>query len=202
MIWLNEFEHLALLIFAITPVMLGGIVNMVWVKAPYGKVLNKPIDGGRCLDDGQRVLGNNKTWKGFLGMIVITGFFNVLYHFIVMNSHYLHGINVLILNDHWFPLSSFAIGALLGFAYVLAELPNSFVKRRIHIEPGKNSKGLKGIIFTLLDQSDSVIGCAVVYFLITDLSWIDVFIMILIGSFLHYLVNILLYCLGLKAQAR
>jgi hypothetical protein len=38
-------------------------------------------------------------------------------------------------------------GASLGLVYILAELPNSFIKRRLDIAPGKNATGIKGIIW-------------------------------------------------------
>ena len=38
------------------------------------------------------------------------------------------------------------IGALLGLFYALFELPNSFLKRRLDIKPGKTIKGKKILV--------------------------------------------------------
>ena len=35
------------------------------------------------------------------------------------------------------------MGLLLGFAYAVFELPNSFIKRRVGITPGKTAEGFK-----------------------------------------------------------
>ena len=50
------------------------------------------------------------------------------------------------------------VGLAVGVAAMLAELPNSFMKRRMGIAPGVQSSGLSGIAFHLLDQVDVVVG--------------------------------------------
>jgi hypothetical protein len=93
-------------------------------------------------------------------------------------------------------------GAMLGLAYILAELPNSFIKRRLDIAPGKNATGFKGILFTIIDQVDSVIGGAIVICLFMPMSFAAFITMVAIASGIHYAINILLYFARLKSQAR
>jgi hypothetical protein len=50
------------------------------------------------------------------------------------------------------------MGGCLGLSYTLGELPNSFLKRRMGIEPGITLPGFKGLLFSLYDQTDSVLG--------------------------------------------
>ena len=50
------------------------------------------------------------------------------------------------------------VNAVLGLGYVLGELPNSFAKRRVKIQPGKTIGGVLGALFFVLDQADSVIA--------------------------------------------
>ncbi len=48
------------------------------------------------------------------------------------------------------------IGALLGTALWLGELPNSFAKRRIGIAPGQQRRSATGVAISLVDQFDWV----------------------------------------------
>ena len=57
------------------PVILAGIANMAWCKSGILARTKRPIDGGRCLSDGQRIFGDNKTWKGVIGYILFVGIY-------------------------------------------------------------------------------------------------------------------------------
>ncbi|MBP5679219.1 MAG: CDP-archaeol synthase, partial [Bacilli bacterium] len=88
--------------------------------------------------DGQRIFGDNKTIKGFLGYLFFNIIFSVFFGFIFsvfsLNSYnffYQNHLNTFSLNL-W-------IGFLLGLFYALFELPNSFLKRRLGIVPGKST---------------------------------------------------------------
>ena len=166
-------EFVGHIYWLILPAILGGVFNMIWVKAPVLKSLQKPIDGGKKLKDGKRVFGDNKTWKGFVGMIVFTAVFAQVF-------------NV-------FPFLS---GAWLGFAYVLAELPNSFIKRRLSIGAGKNG----GVIQTFFDQADSAIGYALFLPIVYPAVWQEIVGVIIIATITHYVINILLFYAKLKKQ--
>lgn len=153
------------------PVIAGGVLNMIFVKLPILRFMRKPMDGGRTYK-GKRIFGDNKTWKGFFGMIVLTG------------------LSALLI---W---GDFLFGAWLGLGYAIAELPNSFIKRRIGIKEGKSG----GFIATLFDQMDSVIGCIVFYPLFYPLTWQETLGILTVGTATHYIVNILLFYAKLKKQ--
>ena len=86
------------------------------------------------------------------------------------------------------------IGFLLGLMYMLFELPNSFIKRRLDIRDGKTDKGLKGIIFYIIDQIDSLIGVCLIYKVYIDsYRWCDYYLFIFIGALTHIIVNLILY---------
>jgi len=163
--------------FLLLPAIIGGVLNMAFVKLPVLKAWQAPIDGGKTLRDGKRIFGDNKTWKGFFGMIVLTAFSAWLcWHGTFQNS--------------------FLCGALLGLAYVLFELPNSFVKRRLSIQAGKNG----GAIQTLVDQADSALGYAIFMLWILPLSLAEGLSIFAIGTLTHYIVNILLFLVKLRGQ--
>jgi hypothetical protein len=52
------------------------------------------------------------------------------------------------------------VGAICGIAYVMAELPNSFAKRRLGIAPGTSAARARTAQY-IVDQVDSVMGCVV-----------------------------------------
>jgi hypothetical protein len=170
---------------------------MIFVKTPVLGGLAKPLDAGLVLGDGKRLFGDNKTLKGLIGMVALTAFCAVMLHINPGGGKVFH-----------YPSSPEDIvqqtlyGAMLGLAYILAELPNSFIKRRLDIAPGRNAKGIKGIMFTIIDQVDSVIGGAIVISLFMPMSFAAFIMMVAIASGIHYAINILLYFARLKSQAR
>lgn len=148
------------------------------------------------LSDGKRLFGANKTWKGLIGMIVFTAICTIILNiFPDQSSAFRSGRS---LND--IPYEGL-YGASLGLAYVLAELPNSFIKRRLDIAPGKNATGIKGILFTVIDQADSIIGGAIVISIYTPMSSYHFWQLVLVASAIHYAINVVLYFVRLKSQA-
>ncbi|MDR0469410.1 MAG: CDP-archaeol synthase [Peptococcaceae bacterium] len=170
-------EFVGHLYFLILPVIVGAVLNMVFIKLPVLKSWQTPMDGGKTLKDNKRIFGDNKTWKGFWGMIVLTAF---------AAWPIWHGV---------FSYSFFC-GAWLGFAYALFELPNSFIKRRLDIKAGKNG----GAIQTFFDQADSVIGFILLFPLIYPLTWQEALGIFVVATATHYLFNILLFYAGLRGQ--
>ena len=137
-----------------------------------------------------KVFGANKTWRGVIVMTFAT----------------VPGVYVTILLEPLLgeaPLASIAVinawilGTALGLAYVLAELPNSYLKRRLQIAPGERAPKYS-FLFSLLDQADSAIGCALVYWLLIRTPWAVLFWMILIGPSIHLAANLFLYGIGLR----
>ena len=58
----------------VMPVFLAGVANRFFCKSDILAWTYQPIDGGFTMSDGKRILGANKTWKGFWGMIALTTF--------------------------------------------------------------------------------------------------------------------------------
>lgn len=190
-------EMLASAYVTLAPVILAGILNMAWVKTGFLPGLNVAMDGGRTFTDGRRVLGDNKTWKGFAGMIVLTAVCGVLWGLLLKGSpmerldlYYRVRPNRLA----WSALS----GALSGFGYIAAELPNSFLKRRLDIHPGKNPAGFWKPLFIFLDQADSVLGCLIVLRLVYPFGPAFFFIALAAGAGTHLILNLLLYSVKLR----
>ncbi len=196
-----ELGHIGKLSYLMLPVILAGIFNMVLVKMPILDTLKTPMDRGLVLPDGKRLWGDNKTWKGFLGMIVLTSFWMIIFDMIYHQSSWAKEVSLIPYSEFHFPFSAWFYGALWGLGYVLFELPNSYIKRRIDIHPGKQGSGLIGKLFTVIDQSDSVVGCVLFMLVFYVPSLIDAIMIIVLATAFHYVINILLFYVGLKKQA-
>lgn len=94
---------------------------------------------------------------------------------------------------------SFKLAVALGLAYCLAELPNSFIKRRMGIKEGKTSERFK-LFFTGLDLTDSAFGCFLVYKWLLPISWSIFWWAILLGAVIHLVFNLLLYQLKIRTN--
>ncbi len=187
-----------MLIYLIAPIIFAGICNMIWMKLPVGNSLKVPMDRGLLLPDGKRLFGDNKTWKGFLGMIGLTSLWMGIFSLLAQYWATARELSLIPFGQFRFPFNAWFYGAIWGLAYVLAELPNSFVKRRINIAPGQQGRGIRGFAFALLDQADSVIGCLLVIPLFYRISLIDALMILFMATAFHYLINILLFYAGLK----
>lgn len=179
------------------PAILSGIFNMIWCKTGVLKSLKKPMDFGRCLSDGKRIFGDNKTWKGFIGYLVLNTFFSIVWGCVGSAASIDH-LNFFYINHENTFIYNILIGLLIGLGYALFELPNSFLKRRLDITPGKTTSGFWKWFFVFLDQADSVFGCALVVWIFYDLGILLYLLYVLVGAFTHIILNVLLYLAKLR----
>ncbi|MBQ3415147.1 MAG: CDP-archaeol synthase [Clostridia bacterium] len=179
------------------PTIIAGVLNMVWCKSSILKKLNTPVDFKKNFIDGKRIFGENKTFKGILGYVIFNIISAVLWGFLcrILN---IENYNFFFINYTNTFFYNVLIGTLLGLAYSLFELPNSFIKRRIGIAPGKTTSGLKKIFFIFLDQADSIFGCCLVVCVFFNLSLKFYFLYVIVGAITHIVINILLYLFKLR----
>lgn len=177
---------------------MAGILNMLYTKTAFHKNHSAPIDGGRVLRDGRRIFGDNKTWSGFCGMIVCGVFSQVVWGLLCRVFSGLGERNYIYMyNDNCVSLNIF-IGILIGSAYALFELPNSFAKRRLDIPSGKTVGGVKGRAFFVIDQIDSLVGVILVTALFYPMPVWQYFLYLLLGAVTHIGVNAVLYGVGIR----
>lgn len=178
------------------PVILAGIINMLFVKTSICKKHRSPMDHGKILKDGRRLFGDNKTWIGFAGMIFSNMFSQVLWGMVCdtgFNSYnyiYQYHENSISIN--------LLTGACFGLVYVLCELPNSFIKRRIDIPEGQTVSGWKGRLFFIVDQTDSLIGVTLFLACLYPMSVLQYVLYIMLGAGTHVAVNFVLYKLKIR----
>jgi CDP-2,3-bis-(O-geranylgeranyl)-sn-glycerol synthase len=100
------------------------------------------------------------------------------------------------------PPTSFAmLGLASGLAFMLAELPNSFLKRQLDVAPGQapTRRAVAALCF-VLDRIDSTIGVLLVLSLLVPVppqTWLWA---LLIGAAAHGLFSMLLHALHIKAR--
>ena len=127
------------------PVVIGGVLHMVVVSRDYLPGLAKPI--------WKTAFGANKTWRGFVVVPALTAAGAL----VLLPFEWLLGDRS--------PFAGYSLllaGAIAGLGYMLGELPNSLVKRRMGIGAGELPE--QGRMITIaVDQLDSAIGVAVAY---------------------------------------
>jgi len=142
-----------------TPVLLGG---------------GAPIDRGREFVDGRRILGTNKTMKGFA-------------YGLLLGSAASLGEAILFGNYVLLPAGILAsLGALLG------DLLGAFVKRRLDIPPGHP--------LPVVDQLDFVLGALVLASPLLNVTLGAVLILAMATVPIHLLSNAIAYMLRLKKR--
>jgi hypothetical protein len=95
----------------------------------------------------------------------------------------------------------FVCGAIYGLGYVLGELPNSFLKRRLGVAAGDRSPRF-GSLQYVADQVDSVIGCLIALRTFHRPTRAEVISAAVLGSALHIGIDRSLYTLGVKRRVR
>ncbi len=173
------------------------LLKTVWLLLPAYTPNNfavvfgggKPIDFGKSFVDGRRILGDGKTFRGFLA--------GVSGGILVANAEYL--IEKL-LGFHVFSLLPYPdflrLSFALAFGSLLGDCAGSFIKRRFGVERGDK--------FPLLDQYDFLSVSLLISFAIAKNAFLKLFTLpviatgIVITPVLHRLTNVIAYKLGLK----
>ena len=176
---------------------LAGIVNSVFCKLNVLNCLKVPMDFNKNFVDNKRIFGDNKTWKGFFGYIVFNIVFAVLLGWVWKITKTEHLSFFYINHENTIAYNVF-VGFVVGLFYALFELPNSFLKRRLDIEPGKTTTGFKRIFFVILDQADSIFGIALAVWLFYLIGIGTYLLYIVVGTVTHLLINMMLYFLHLR----
>lgn len=172
------------------------LLQIIWFLAPMGvanisasifkkqwRVLARPIDGGRKFF-GQPLFGDHKTWRGLLLGTIAGGLIFILQQALYSIPSFQY------LSLYEYPEISSHYGFLVGFGALFGDLIRAFFKRRFGIPPGNR--------WIPFDQLDYLVGgLAFTSFYIPLTSGVIVASLI-IGFFLHILVNYVGYYLGIK----
>lgn len=178
------------LLYTIIPVAGAAILHMVVVRMDAFAGLARPIDGGRGW------FGDNKTWRGFVVMILAAMLVTCAQAFAESSAPSLADWNLVDYGSiHWA-----MAGFWWGFGYAASELPNSFLKRRAGIAPGSGKGGAVGVALALMDQADSAIGGSLVAWLALGVDGSAAMWMAILGTLVHFLFNLLLGAVGIRER--
>ena len=160
------------------PLVLGNVLHMIIVKRNWFKSVAFPIS--------RKIFGDTKTYRGVIVLPMLTGLFALL------SSYYFGPFEMSIAYDSF-------VGFGLGLAYILAELPNSYIKRRLGIANGAQSKKYKYVQY-FTDKADSLIGVLAFYFLATMISFETILVLFCIGLVIHVSISQLLVIIKIKKK--
>ncbi|MEO8087253.1 MAG: hypothetical protein ABI763_10560 [Bacteroidota bacterium] len=173
----NTFRHI---LVVLVPLIFSNVIHMIIVKRNFLNAFNLPLS--------VKLFGENKTWRGFIFVPVLNGMILVL-------------LNAVLRFDIQYPA---LLGFILGLAYMVFELPNSFLKRKLGlpagqggIKPGEQHNRMK-FLFSVMDKTDSSFGVALTYFLLGYIGLRFAICLFLINAFTHALLSQLLVVLGIK----
>ncbi len=184
-------------------VLLEGLISGLWLMFPAfvagpGAVFcggGPPIDGGRVGRDGQRLLGDGKTWRGLLGGVAVAMAVGVA------QQQAQARIGHPWLSD--FGTAAYGVGFLyilflLGLGSMLGDLAKSYAKRRL-------GKG-RGTPLPLADQLDFLLGAWLLLllgatsFAFSSIDGAQVLLLLLVTPAMHRVTNQVGFRMGRKKE--
>lgn len=156
-----------------------------------------PIDQGKKMGDGNRILGDGKTWSGLLGGTL--GGIAIGYLQLNFGNSSIEGITG-INNETFWGDTPFLIFFLLAFGALFGDLTASFFKRRQNLNRGDK--------YPLLDMYDFIVMSLLLTFILGGgwlQTWIfdgtvPLFTLLIATPILHRGVNIIGFKIGLKNE--
>lgn len=192
--WLLELAGTAYLLL---PLLGGALAHGLCMRRGWLAWLRRPIDAGLTWR-GRPIFGASKTWRG--PVTVAAGAALVL----ALQARVLHhvpGLRAIELFDYGH-LGGALLGAGVGAAAELAELPNSFVKRRLGVAPGGTTRGPLAVVFFLWDQLDVLVGFWLAFAIVVEPTLLRVAFSAGIAVTIHPLMAVAGYWLGMRATPR
>jgi hypothetical protein len=190
----TRVDPLALAVFLLAAFSLAGAAQTAWFTSSVSRSFAIPLDGGLCFRS-RRIFGANKTVRGFIVMVPAAGAAFALLASLAADA-----------THAWlWPVSrsSYAlIGAFAGLGFMAGELPNSFLKRQLGIEPGAAPRnGFATVLHFALDRLDSGLGMLTALSVAVEVPWLTWVYVLTAGSLIHWSFSVLMFRLGLKQRA-
>jgi CDP-2,3-bis-(O-geranylgeranyl)-sn-glycerol synthase len=180
-------------LFLIAAFVLAGFAQTAWFAAPVSHRFAIALDGGATLR-GRRLFGANKTLRGFVVMLPAAATAFVMLRLMVGDP----GAAGL-----W-PLT-FAgyarLGAVAALGFMAGELPNSFIKRQLGIDPGAEARrSWTAAAQFVVDRLDSGVGMLLAVSVTTHTPALTWLLVLAIGPPFHWMFSVLMFELGLKTR--
>ena len=165
----------------------AGIANTapVWgAKLPWLKRWNTPLDFGLKYR-GRRLLGDNKTWRGFILGAFFGGLSGAILAILSSLIPYVGRVDVFSPE-----INLVLLGVLLGCGALAGDAVKSFFKRRLGRRPGQS--------WPVMDQIDYILGAYAVIGFIFNLTPAHYLTGLLTYALIHPLISYAAYLLRLK----
>lgn len=176
---------------------LAAVAHLAWLGSSLARRFSYPIDGHR-LWRGKRWFGDNKQWRGLMMLPPAAALsFSSL-------SLLQDQLPTWLAQGFWqMPSSHYALlGFACGLGFMLAELPNSFLKRQLDVAPGQAPQHPAIAIFcALLDRLDSACGVLLACYCLVPMASLMWLWLLIFGPALHAFFSVLQFALGLKGRA-
>ncbi|WP_406662682.1 CDP-2,3-bis-(O-geranylgeranyl)-sn-glycerol synthase [Methanolobus sp. ZRKC3] len=155
----------------------------------------RPIDGGKIMKDGRRILGDGKTFRGLFAGTLCGMLLGMLQMYYLTQSSGIFGVEL--------PSFGEGSGALLviftlAFGSLIGDLSMSFFKRRMGFK--------RGAPLPVVDQLDFVMGAWLLTFIasphwfISNFTYSIILAVLIITPLLHVSTNIVGYFIGVKNE--
>ena len=182
--------------YLLLPLLGGAVLHGLCLRYRWLGFLARPIDGGRIVR-GRPLFGRSKTFRGPVAVATGAGAVFALQQGLLHRCGPFASIELI---DY--ASQPIWLGAALGAAAELSELPNSFVKRRLGIEPGGTARGLLAVVFYLWDQLDVLLGFWLAGSLVVAVTPLRVAASIALVAGIHPLLTVAGYLLGMRPTPR
>jgi CDP-2,3-bis-(O-geranylgeranyl)-sn-glycerol synthase len=179
------------LFFAVWFFLPAGIANAAPIfvaKMPGLRAWNAPIDGGRTYR-GQRILGAHKTWRGLVVGILTATLTLWLQQIGAAHSGWLHDWTSQV---SYAGLPTLIVGPLFGLGALGGDAIESFFKRQRKVAPGHG--------WFPFDQTDYIIGGALVTAPYIQLHFLQYVELLLIWLLVHVVASYIGFLLHLKER--
>lgn len=171
----------------------AGVANMMATTSrlfPKTEWMAKPVDMG-IMFRGKRLLGKNKTARGFFFALLFAVLIGLLQKYLYDNVEFISETLIIddVIEGGYSAINVALFSFLAGLGAMIGDMVESFIKRQIDIAPGKP--------FFPFDQTDFIIG-AILITIIHAVFTVDLYIALL-GSFffLHLTLKYVGYLIGI-----
>ena len=169
-----------------------------YIPSPLAAVFGggKPLDGGKDLSDGRRILGDGKTYRGLISGIAFGMLAGLLQMYYLSKSTSVFSVELPSFADNG--ANDMVVIFALAFGSLFGDLFMSFFKRRLGLK--------RGAPMPVIDQLDFVFGAWLFTYIMAP-TWFAahftasiVIVVLVLTPVLHLSTNIIGYFIGVKNE--
>lgn len=175
-------------LWVIAPVLGATVAHAPVLRFDLLRPLARPLDAGATVR-GRPLFGDNKSWRGAIVMFAGTATATLLLaRWPAWSCHWPAALRA----------HPAAFAALLGVGLVAGELPNSFLKRQLGIEPGGRRRSALGLALTIFDQADFVPFVWLALAPLWVMTPLQAAVVFVVTVLVHLVINVLGYAIGAR----